>query len=276
MFKEDNLFCWCKHCCYEVVIESNLPWNFKILRCLKCGLVRTFPIPDYSEQRYSNYGALNYVKNNEILVNEMQKILKEIMKFKASGRFLEIGSSIGCLLGLAKDRSFEVSGVEPSKKAVEIAGKNIGEGIVKSCSFAEADFPSEYFDVVAMNHVLEHVLDLGGTLSRIKNILKKDGIIFIGAPNFGGVFRKITGKNWPGLRPNEHIWQFEPRTIKKILKTSGFRVVKIKKTYSKSPKSMISFLGGFLLKDFLMGILNWVFGLFGLGDNMYIVAIKND
>jgi len=276
MLKEDNLFCWCKDNRYKIVIGSSLPRNFKILRCLGCGLVRTFPIPDYSEQRYSNYGALNYVKNKEILIGEMKRILKEIIKFKANGRFLEIGSSIGCLLGLARDKNFEISGVEPSKEAIEVAEKSIGRGIIKNCLFAEADFPNGYFDVVVMNHVLEHISDLGGILSKIKNILKKDGIIFIGAPNFNGVFRKITGKNWPGLRPNEHIWQFEPKTIKKILKTSGFRIIKIKKTYSKNPKSIMFFPEGFLPKDFLMGILNWALGLFGLGDNMYIVAIKND
>ena len=276
MLKINNLFCWCGDYHYKVLIESNSSQNFKILRCSNCELVRTFPIPDYSKQRYSNYGTLNYIKNNKILINEMKRILKEIMKFKASGRFLEIGSSIGCLLGLAKDNNFEISGVEPSRGALEIAERNMGMGIIKNCSFAEADFPNEYFDVVAMNHVLEHVSDLGNTFSKIKNILKKNGIIFIGTPNFGGVFRKIVGKNWPGLRPNEHIWQFESKTIKKILKTSGFRVIKTKKIYSKNPRSIMFFPEGFLLKDFLMGILNWILGLLGLGDNMYIIAIKNN
>jgi len=276
MLIENNCFCWCGNCQYDVLIEGSASQNFKILRCSNCGLVRTFPVPDYSMQRYLNYGALNYVKNNKILADQMRKILKEIMKFKASGRFLEIGSSIGCLLGLAKNKNFEINGVEPSKEAVKIAEKNVGEGIIKNCSFEEANFPDNYFDVVAMNHVLEHVLDLNGMFSRIKNVLKKDGIIFIGVPNFDGAFRKITKKSWPGLRSNEHIWQFEPKIIKKILKASGFKVIKVKKTFSRNPKSIASFPEGFLPKDFLLGILNWILGLFGLGDNMYIIAIKSN
>lgn len=275
IFKKDDLLCWCRNSQYRILIENKSINSFSILKCLHCGLVRTFPVPDYSKERYLNYGTVSYIKNSKVLIAAMKNMLVQITKFKTRGRFLEIGSSVGYLLKLARDKGFEVSGVEPSREAVEIAEKSIGGGVVRNCSFAETDFPEKDFDIVAMNHVLEHIPDLSGALLKVKDILKDDGIIFIGTPNFNGLFRKITKKNWPGLRPNEHIWQFEPKTIKNILEMSGFRVLKIRKTFSKSLSSIISFPEGFLLKDFLMGMLNWFMGIIGFGDNTFIIATKN-
>jgi SAM-dependent methyltransferase len=127
-----------------------------------------------------------------------------------------------------------------------------------------------------MNHVLEHIMDLKNILFNIKRVLKKDGIIFIGTPNFDGFFRKITGRRWLGLRPKEHVWQFEPKTITKVLNSAGFKVLKIEKNASHNLVSLFVFRDGFSWKEFLMNILNWLFGLMGFGDNLFIIATQND
>ncbi|MCH7916171.1 MAG: class I SAM-dependent methyltransferase [Deltaproteobacteria bacterium] len=46
-----------------------------------------------------------------------------------------------------------------------------------------AGFTDGLFDVVCLNHVLEHLPDPQVTMREIKRILKPDGIVYITVPN---------------------------------------------------------------------------------------------
>jgi len=268
-----DLCCWCGNHSYEVLIKGPRR-DFEILRCSQCGLARTFPLPDFSKERYVNYKMDFYLKNKKLFLSFMKEVLREVLRFKKRGRLLEIGSGVGYFLELAKGRGFKIQGLELSKKAIQIINRNLGEGVVKNCLLSEANFSSEYFDVVVINHVLEHILDLKPLLVEIRRILKKDGVLVIGSPNFNGVFAKLRASKWPGLQPDEHIWQFEPRTIIEILESENFQVIRLKKKASQNLQSAFTFPRRFSLKIFLSNILNWCLGLVGFGDNMFVIAKK--
>jgi len=269
----EDLPCWCGNHSYHVLIRPPRQ-NFEILRCSQCGLARTFPLPDFSKERYADYKIDVYLKNKKLFLSFMKKILKEVLMFKTKGHLLEIGSGVGYFLELAKNQGFEIQGLELSKKAVQETNKNLGKGVAKNYLLKEAGFSFEYFDIIVMNHVLEHILDLKNLLDEISRILKKDGILVIGSPNFGGFFAKIKGRKWSGLRPNEHIWQFEPSTIIKILEFENFQVIRSKKKAAHNIRSVFTFSKKFSLKILLSNALNWFLGTVGFGDNMFIIAKK--
>jgi 2-polyprenyl-3-methyl-5-hydroxy-6-metoxy-1,4-benzoquinol methylase len=191
-----------------------------IVSCAKCGLTVTknFIPPNYNQYHRDE----EYQRSQKLFENIFLKRVKTIEKYKQRGKALEIGCSIGILLGLMKNRGWEVWGVEPSKSAAVAAKRGIR---IINKFFEEADLPKNYFDVVILNHTLEHLTDPLGVLTKAKTLLKKGGIIFVDVPNFGSFSSQVLGKSWPYLAPDEHVWHFTPQTLKKLLEKAGFRLV---------------------------------------------------
>lgn len=191
-----------------------------IVSCDNCGLTRTknFSPPDYR----SYHRDQEYSESRKLFKNIFLKRVWTIEKYKKDGRVLEIGCSIGTFLNLFKERGWEVWGVEPSQSAA-VAAKN-GIRVVKKF-FEEATLPENYFDVVILNHTLEHLDKPVSILAKARTLLKRGGIVFVDVPNFGSLSAKIFGKYWPYLAPTEHLWHFTPQTLKKVLNKVGFRVI---------------------------------------------------
>lgn len=276
-----NIKCVCgSHQYIKFFERKDREHNFEIIKCRDCGLARTIPIPDSSKQRYKYYGIDRYSKNRKIVSSLMEKILKQVFKFKKRGKLLEIGCSVGYLLRLAKNKGFEIQGIELDVKAMEYANKLLGKGTVINTTLQEAKFPDKHFDVVVMSHVLEHISNPGNLLREIKRILKNNGIMVISAPNLDGFWVKIKKEKWPGLRPKEHIWQFGITSLRELLEKQGFKVKRIRtwglyySLYSviKSIRENIHDKGS--AKHIIYSLLNWLVGKFGFGDNMFVIAVK--
>ncbi|MBE0427550.1 MAG: class I SAM-dependent methyltransferase [Nitrospirae bacterium] len=88
----------------------------------------------------------------------------------------------------------------------------------------DASLPNETFDVVNLTQVLEHLHNPSETLKEVHRILKKDGLLIIGVPNFGCFDRIIYGKEWIPLEIPRHLYHFDYGTLKKILEINGFQV----------------------------------------------------
>ena len=99
------------------------------------------------------------LKNKLNLINSLQ-----IQK----GKLLDIGAGTGDFLLVAKNNGWQVTGVEPSQKAKEIAK---GKGV----SFVEqtSELANHSFDVITMWHVLEHVPDLDAQIKELKRNRKR-------------------------------------------------------------------------------------------------------
>ncbi|KKU10549.1 MAG: Methyltransferase type 11 [Candidatus Woesebacteria bacterium GW2011_GWB1_45_5] len=165
----------------------------------------------------------DYLKNESMFRNIFRKrlnLLKSHLSGIRQGRVLDIGCSNGVFLDLFK--GWETWGVEPSGSG-ETAKKK-GHKIIKNY-FEKADLPKNYFDLVIMNHTLEHLDNLVEVLRKARSLLKKGGIILIDVPNAGGIGAKLLGKNWPYLLPEEHKHQFTKESLLEVLKDSGFKIL---------------------------------------------------
>ena len=193
----------------------------KIVRCGRCGLVRTesFSEPDYKkyhrDQEYQKFET--HFRN--IFLKRVQIVEKF---FPEHGKVLEIGCSVGLLLSLLKEKGWEVWGVEPSKSAY-VAGKK-GIKIVNEV-FEKATLPNSYFDLIILNHTLEHLNNPLEILRKARPLLRKGGKIFVDVPNFASLSSGLLGQRWPYLAPSEHLHHFEPKTLKKLIKKAGFKVI---------------------------------------------------
>ena len=173
---------------------------------------------------YQNYHRdADYMKFESLFRNVFLKRFSIIKRFsKSRGKVLDIGASTGVMLDIFKSEGWKTWGVEPSKSASAVKDK--GHKLIKDI-FERAKLPKNYFDVVVLNHTLEHMDDPLFVLKKVYELLKKEGIVFIDVPNFGSLASRILGKRWPYLLPEEHKHQFTQKGLQDILQKSGYKIL---------------------------------------------------
>lgn len=173
---------------------------------------------------YKKYHRDREYLDNEILFkNIFLKRYFLIKKFVGKkGRVLDIGCTNGIFLDLFKNDGWETWGVEPSDNSQFAQQK--GHRIINNY-FELANLANSYFDLVIMNHTLEHVKDANIVVNKIYKILKKNGLLFIDVPNAGGLGSKLLGKYWPYRLPNEHVYQFTRKSLSILIKKNNFKLI---------------------------------------------------
>ena len=194
-----------------------------IERCVVCSLVRTRSIRVKEKIDYSDYYRdSDYEKYEAYFRNIFQKRYNLITKWrKLPGRVLDVGASSGVLLDIFKENGWDTWGVELSN-AGNLAKKK-GHNITRS-SIESAKLNKDFFDVVVLNHTLEHLKDPLSVLKKIKTFTKKGGYVYIDVPNFGSMDAQIKKAKWWQLLPDEHLYHFTPSTIGKMLEKAGFEI----------------------------------------------------
>lgn len=252
--------------------------KWKIVKCRKCGMVSTI--------REENINYLNYWRDTDYKKSESQfrnifnKRYKTIVKFKkGTGRVLEIGCSTGILLSIFKEHGWEVWGIEPSLSANR-AKKN-GIRVLRT-TLEKAPLPLNHFDVVILNHTLEHLDNPLSALKKSRQVLVDRGLIYISVPNFGGLTAKLLRKRWPYLLPLEHNFHFTKETLVSLAKKAGFSPAYLRThsgifDYANPMKELFSSLFG-LKKRFVTDTLFLpeaiISTIFDKGSNLVLIAKK--
>ena len=193
--------------------------NRDIFICGKCGLGMTMG-EDIAEQYHEYHRDSSYIKATDQFKNIFEKRVAIISKFKSKGKVLEVGASTGLFLSLMKNLDWEVLGVEPSGTSSSEARKR--DIPMLNTTFELANLKTSSFDVVILNHVLEHITNPIVALKKARKLLKKEGIIFIDVPNFASLTARIQKTGWKYLLPKEHKWHFTPTSLFLILEKEGF------------------------------------------------------
>ncbi|WMQ62916.1 class I SAM-dependent methyltransferase [Imtechella halotolerans] len=133
---------------------------------------------------------------------------------------LDIGAGTGDFLSRMNTLGWYSEGYEPNGKATTIA---ISKG-VKVHSDMEL-IENEYFEVITMWHVLEHVSNLNDQLNFINRRLTETGVIIVAVPNFKSFDAKFYKKYWAGYDVPRHLWHFSQKSIELLFAEKGFKVV---------------------------------------------------
>ncbi len=154
-------------------------------------------------------------------------------------RLLDIGCGKGEFLSQMKDLGWQVMGVEPDAEAARIAQEKFQIPVL-SGTLLENDIPNNYFDIVTMQHVIEHLHNPIETLNRIFHILKPGGKLVILTPNINSLVQVLMKKSWYPWDPPRHLLLFSPRSLKKVVRQVGFD---IKETRTLSVHAMRTWIG---------------------------------
>ncbi len=143
---------------------------------------------------------------------------------------MDIGASRGYFMDDARSRGWQVDGIEASRDCISFAEQHfqlsIQHGVLASLALKK-----EHYDLVHMSHVLEHLHDPRVSLEKIRDLLKRGGLLVVEVPfEFGDLFSRCqqwtTGRELPSYSvPSSHLYFFTMRSLCRLLDRSGFEVV---------------------------------------------------
>jgi len=172
------------------------------------------------------------IKKNEIISRDYrEEIKKRALRIEAlidkqlkggSGRkLLEIGGGATQLIDLF--RQGEKYAVDP---LADMYQAEFTEVLAPGTSWHKAKaenmpFEDNFFDVIVIRNVLDHVDSVSKAMSEMKRVLKKSGILYLGMNTFSGpyyIYKLI-------VKDPEHPHTFTPDSIKGHIIRSGFDIV---------------------------------------------------
>lgn len=254
--------------------------SIKYVQCNNCGLVYANPLPvdKELEEFYSNiyHECREPEINRARFTRYMLRRLRLIEKLKSKGRILDIGCGAGYFLLLARQSGWEGFGLDVSKWASDYARNSYGLEVTTG-TLKTAHLPQDWFDVVLLNHVLEHFPDPSAELNRVYRILKQSGIVVVDLPNFASLTSRVYRERWSLLMPNEHLYQFTPQTLCRLLEKAGFKVIKSSTVsgvfdFGDPSTSIKKTLSSLKLHHLLRDGFHYTIGKMGYGDDLTVVA----
>jgi 2-polyprenyl-3-methyl-5-hydroxy-6-metoxy-1,4-benzoquinol methylase len=206
---------------------------YQVVRCLKCDLLYTRPLPTLAEMRvlynaefYGESSAPKRLSWDSLRLLLHQSVLRHRRKAllnRPPGRVLDVGCGDGDFVAHLKPRGWEVHGIEFSDAGCKLArakGVQVYQGELKA-----ANFPDGYFDVVTFWHVIEHLTDPMAEISEARRILRDDGLLVIEVPNIASSIFKLCRESWWLLDIPRHLQHYTPDTLQKLLQRAGFASV---------------------------------------------------
>ncbi|MCH3883788.1 class I SAM-dependent methyltransferase [Tenacibaculum sp. MSW2] len=191
----------------------------------------TIPVP---KNLSSYYESENYISHTDGKKGVFEKVyqlvknytlkrkLKLINSFNSEEKtILDIGAGTGDFLATCKNDNWQVLGIEPNKKAREIAAsKNIT--LQENISVVK----NKKFDVITLWHVLEHVENLEEYIQQLKALLKENGTLIIAVPNYKSYDANHYKKYWAAFDVPRHLWHFSQTSISKLFSKENITIVK--------------------------------------------------
>lgn len=211
---------------------------------------------DYFLEEYRLTYGKTYQEDKPTISLHSASRLQKIIKYKSSGKLLDIGCALGYFLDLAKQRGFQTYGVEISQYAAEIAQR---QHTIFQNDFLQHSF-SQAFDVISLWYVIEHFPAPAEVFKKIYSIQKKGGILAISTPNAIGISAKGNATQFFQRSPNDHYVVFSPYSLRKLCKKYGYSLLQIHNTgihldrfkeyfptaFKYTPKKIIPALANFL------------------------------
>ena len=239
----------------------DVPGKFPIVKCKNCGLM--FMGVTINQKKIEEHYPKEYYSYKEIDTNSLKlkiKMLLYNLYFNPKNRskllrlvflplltfsrgaiispnkkLLDIGSGSGQFLYEMKDFGMEGHGIEPGNFDKESAKRHCLN--IKNTDLIKAKYPKEYFDIITMNHVLEHIPDPAKNIKEIYRILKKNGRLIVGVPNYNSFAYLLFGKNWYQLDVPRHLHDFSDKMLIRKLKENRFRIDKVR--YNSRPAQFV-------------------------------------
>ena len=154
---------------------------------------------------------------------ERAEFIRPFITNAARRTLLDIGGSTGVVAAhFAKEFGLQGTLIDPAPLEVEEArrlGLETITGLVE-----QHDFGKRRFDVVIICQTVDHLLDVAGTLTRVRQLLSDGGLLFIDIVDFRAAYLR----NWSveDAVKIDHPYYLTEQTMVAYLRSSGFEVMR--------------------------------------------------
>ncbi len=240
LYKQEERGCLCgsKDCVLIAKTDRyGLPLDTVI--CIECGLIRTNP--KLTEAAYKDFYCLEYrdlymgkeygsIKNYfDDMVLRGQEILNILLKkrvgIKIEGSdILEIGCSAGGILVPFLESGARVKGYDYDQRYLDYGKQRVLDLDLCYGGVENLKEENRQYDIIILNHVLEHLANPLEAVQLIKEKLKEDGVLYVAVPGLTNLeyFFSPT-KSFLGGLHIAHLFCFSPQTLVNTLE--GFSPV---------------------------------------------------
>lgn len=219
------------------ISSANIPdpysAHYQINQCTGCDLRFSSPILDeqgvtalYCQSENGNITE-GEDENVRRTMDNYYKLVKPYIN--ARDKVLDIGCDVGYFLKSALNDNFkEAHGLEPTSPARKIAEK-LPNSKISEKFYEEIEYESDYFDLISMIHVLDHLVDPSIALKKAKKELKIGGLLTAVVHNSKSTLGVIMGEKFPVYNLYHHYF-FTKATLRKLLVSQGYEVIKVVST----------------------------------------------
>lgn len=227
-----------KHQTYLTVKDHSVSGEaFDLIKNSEFDILETSPQPK-GDKLLDYYKSEDYISHTNTKRNLFEKAyhfvrqialkrkLKLINSFQTQEKhLLDIGCGTGDFLETAKNNGWQITGIEPSDNAREIANKKTNNSVYKIEQLLKLEPNS--FDVISLWHVLEHLPNLDEHIKIFKRLLKPNGRLVIAVPNYNSFDALYYKSFWAAFDVPRHLWHFSKTGIQKLFAQESFDVEKI-------------------------------------------------
>ncbi len=215
--------------------------------CEECGLVYTNPRPTEAEteafyhERYWGQYKNQSRPDERFFRRRLPKIKfmhEELRPFLKPGvKVLEIGCSVGALLTRIRESAPDgmLVGIEAhtghAAFAREEKGLDVRAGLLHEVA---PSLQPQSFDLVVMNHVLEHTLSPSEVLHTIRSLLKAGGHLVLEVPNV-----EAPGSRLSNFFHIAHNYAFSPATLTRLALKCGFEAQRVEALDGDLPRTRL-------------------------------------
>lgn len=269
------------------VLERDGNTSYK--RCLHCGILWSPERlegsqslldydKDYFGEKYRAQYGLSYEEDEPHIRRLAQARLERLgglapeLRLKKDKSLCDVGCALGFFLAEAQDFGFEsVCGLEISSYAVSYVRRHYSFATYDSDFLAWQPPPGRQFDVLSFFYVLEHFARPKEAWAKIVSLVKPGGWLLLSLPStFGPLFLWQRPK-WLADHPEDHFVDYDPLSIRLVLKHYGFAVKGLYATPVKRERLPIKGQRLLASRVFFAGFQR-LSGNFGFGDTMEIYA----
>jgi SAM-dependent methyltransferase len=201
--------------CHEPGVHGDL------YHCHECGTVQQPSLPQGEAllDVYRRMSDDDYLTEESGRRRTAQRLLDLIAEHVPAGRLLDVGSGHGLLLDEARQRGYQVEGLELSRSAASYAREALGL-TVREVPVEDASLDGERFDAIVLTDVLEHLDHPARTLDRCAELLAPGGVLMVVTPDPASRTARLARGRWWGYLPS-HLCLIPRVTLHELLSARG-------------------------------------------------------
>lgn len=213
--------------------------TFSLFKDPKRDLLVTLPQPSV-KQLPGYYESEDYISHTDSKRNLFEKAYQFVRQIslkrkeklitrvnQGAGRILDIGCGTGDFLQVCERSGWTIAGVEPNEDARQLASSKTKFKEYHNTIEELIESEPESFDLITMWHVLEHIPNLADFISKIKTVLKPDGVLIVAVPNFKSKDAEHYGSNWAAYDVPRHLWHFSRNSMESIFSEFDMKILEV-------------------------------------------------